>query len=110
MGAEGFPIEHAKRVITFPSYLVKSESGEGFACHPFRGAYAVVLLTDEDSLNRYRHDIGMPERGAVKCATPRELLAALPTMPPEVAYIGFDLSRRAKVSVSQPTRRMLITG
>jgi hypothetical protein len=104
-----FPVDPTARVIIFPVYLVQEETGKSFACHSLgNDNYAVVLLTDEDSLNRYRHDIGMPERGAVKFNTPQHLLAALQSLPRQITSICFDLIRTAKGESPQTVKPMLL--
>lgn len=95
MDADEFPIDANQRVIIFPVYLLQGTPGGGFACHDHSdGTSSIVLLTDEDALNRYRHDIGFPERGAEKFSTPQQLLAALQGLPPFVTGMYFDMMRR----------------
>jgi hypothetical protein len=98
---EAIPVDyHSARLITYPCYVLRSEDGAALAYQPTsaRGAYAVVVLTDEDALNRFRHDLGVPERGAVKFTTPRQLLEGLRALPPQVKGVCFDLARLDKAS------------
>src|SRR5579884_3834617 len=90
---DDFPVDPTKHVLMFPTYMVQDETGKAVVCHTMTdGQRAIVLLTDEDSLNRYRHDIRLPERGAFKFNTARQLLAVLEQIPPEVR-VYIDLMR-----------------
>jgi hypothetical protein len=93
MEADEFPLESVL-VVSFPCYLVRNEGGSRFVCHQCRNNWAVALLTDEDSLNRYRHDIGLPERGAARFNTLEQLLGCLQGLPPEVTHICLDIQRQ----------------
>jgi hypothetical protein len=97
MDTDEFPLDHSSFTIVFPCFIVRSEDEEGFAFHALGGGdYMVAVLTDEDSLNSYRHDIGLPDRGASRFHTPQELLAALHSLPTQVTHVAFDLHRHNK--------------
>ena len=73
-----FPLDHAVFSVVFPCFMVNGENGDKFAYHPITGGgYVVAVLTDEDSLNSYRHGIELPEHRAVRLRTPAQLLAVL---------------------------------
>jgi hypothetical protein len=100
---DDFPIDEGF-MLTLPCFIVRSEDGEAFVSHSIgQGEYAVVILTDEDSLNSYRHDIDAPERGAVKFLSASHLLAALEAMPPQVTRLGFDMRRTNRHTATQQT-------
>jgi hypothetical protein len=100
---DDFPIDDSFTIV-FPCFMVRSEDDQAFACHAVTGGgHLVVVLTDEDSLNEYRHGIGYPERGAVRFRTPQQLHETLLKLPPEVTHVAFDLQRLDKREV-QTTR------
>ena len=91
MNDEGFPIDETTRVVTFPCYILSSANEQGFVCMDIpSGGVAVALLTDPDSLARYRQEIGLPDRNARQFNTSMELLEALYNIPPAVTHIILD--------------------
>jgi hypothetical protein len=105
MDTDEFPLDHDSFTILFPCFIVRSEGENGFACHALDGGdYMVAVLTDEDSLNSYRHDIGLPERGAVRLHTPSQLLATLNALPPQVTRLAFDIHRHHKERLKQEAK------
>ena len=95
----------ANFLIAYPCFILMGKGDSTYACHLLDdGGHAVAVLTDEDSLDCYRRDLDLPDRGAERFDNAEQLLAALRGLPPQVAYISYDMRRRHEVREGQAVR------
>lgn len=85
------PAAPEEPVITYPCFILRSSNDRGFLYHDTHdGSITVPVLTDTDTLDRYRRKHGLESRGALQFNNPAELLANLDQMPPVVSHLAFD--------------------
>lgn len=80
--------------VHFPCYALLSEDGRGLLAESVGdGSTALVLLTDDDMIRRYRdarNTVGVP----VEVSDARHLRRVLKAMPAGVTHVTFDPSPR----------------
>jgi hypothetical protein len=92
-GEEFFDRLYSQFCLHFPCYALRSPGGKGFADEPASdGTRAVVLLTDEDLVERYHRDRGLEKHLPVVVADVGSLARFLRRVPPAVTHVTFDPS------------------
>ena len=80
--------------VHFPCYALLSEDGRGFLAETAAdGSTALVLLTDDDLIRRYR-DARKTVGVAVPVADAKQLRRVLKALPGHVSHVTFDPSPR----------------
>jgi hypothetical protein len=81
-------------LVSFPCYCVESMSGEGGAFERVRpGVYALVVLTDDDLLDRYMHERNLVGHPILQIDSADALVELLDRLPPAVGLVTFDPGR-----------------
>ena len=94
-GEEFFDRLYSQFCLHFPCYALRQGSGAGFAIEPASdGTAAVVLLTDEDLVERYHRERGLAKHLPVILSGAGSLARFLRQLPPAVTHVTFDPSRR----------------
>lgn len=90
-GEEFFDRLYSHFHVPFPCHAVLLSGGDGFATEPAEdGTESLVLLTDDDLVERYLIDC--PDRRAfpVALAEPPLLARLLRRLPPSITHVTFD--------------------
>ena len=91
-GEEFFDRLYSEFYVPFPCYAVALEHGEGFATEPADdGTEALVILTDDDLLERFLTRAG-GKPFAAKLTYPELLAKMLRRLPPTITHVTFDPS------------------
>ena len=94
-GEEFFDRLYSQFCLHFPCYALRGPSGTGFAVEPASdGTRAVVLLTDDDLVDRYHKDRDLERHLPVILADAESLARFLRRLPPAVTHVTFDPSKR----------------
>lgn len=89
-----FDALYSQFYVHFPCYAVLSEDGRGFLAESaVDGSTALVLLTDDDLIRRYRESRGTMGV-AVPVADAKQLRRVLKALPRHVTHVTFDPSPR----------------
>ena len=94
-GEEFFDRLYSQFCLHFPCYALRDPGGATFAVEPASdGTRAVVLLTDEDLVERYHEDKGLERHLPVVLADAGSLARLLRKLPRGVTHVTFDPARR----------------
>jgi hypothetical protein len=94
-GEEFFDRLYSQFCLHFPCYALRPPSGAGFAVEPASdGTRAVVLLTDDDLVERYHRERNLNRHLPVILADARSLARFLRKLPPAVTHVTFDPAKR----------------
>ena len=78
-------------LVSFPCFCVESQNRSGGAVERVReGVFALVVLTDEDLLDRYLAEKGLVGHPVRTIGSAEELVGLLDRLPPEVGLVTFD--------------------
>jgi hypothetical protein len=78
-------------LVTFPCYCVEALNGKGGAFERVqKGLYSLVVLTDEDLLERYLENRGLVGHPVLTIESAGELVELLDRLPHPVGLVTFD--------------------
>jgi hypothetical protein len=92
-GEEYFDWLYSQFCLHFPCYALRRPDGKRYADESASdGSRAVVLLTDEDLVERYSRDRELAKHLTVVLADVGSLARFLRRLPPDVTHVTFDPS------------------
>lgn len=79
-------------VLCYPCYILQSKNGRGFIYSDLEdgSGKVVAILTDEDTMDRYRHERGWVDRGALRFDDAKQLLMKVCDIPAAITHIVID--------------------
>jgi hypothetical protein len=80
---------HAQFLMVFPAYAIRDRNDFHYIATPSESTPAIVILTDDDLLDRYRADHGLIGAGVPFYSAP-ELALFLDLLPRHVTRIAID--------------------
>jgi hypothetical protein len=94
-GEEFFDRLYSQFCLHFPCYALRVPGAAGYAVESASdGTRAVVLLTDQDLVERYHAEKGLERHLPVILADAGSLARFLRRLPPAVTHVTFDPSKR----------------
>jgi hypothetical protein len=98
-------------LVSCPCYCIEAVSRDGGAFERVRsGVYALVLLTDNDLLDRSMADRGLVGNPVLTIESADELVELLDRLPPAVSLVTFDPRRGVNRYWPVPDAREALAG